>query len=121
VSARPRAQGVKVVRIEEFRHLSELLVIVDTHRCGVCRKSDRSVQVLSLSQPILGHVVHAGIELSPDTPLRYVGPRIAVGAHDYLSPHPGGMPVFSCKKHCSTPGWRVSKMKFHDTILPPLK
>ena len=90
------AQGVKVVRIEELRHPSELPVVVDTHRCGVCRKDNRGVQVLSLPQHLFRHVVHAGIELSPDTPLRYVGPRIVVGAHDaHLSPHPGGVPVSS--------------------------
>ena len=93
------AQGVEVVRIEEFRHLSELLVIVDTHRCGVCLKSDRSVQVLSLSQPTLGHVVHAGIELSPDTSLLYVDSGIVVDPLYQLSPHPGGVPMSSLRKN----------------------
>ena len=100
-----------------------LLVVVDAQRCAVRRELDQGIEVLPLSELLLCLVIHERVELAPDIALEDVLCVLVVGAHDvYLSPHPGGMPVLSCRKStCSTPGWRVSKMRFHDTILLPLK
>ena len=101
------------------------------------KQRDEDVQPDSLSKAQAGQVKCGADESAPQNHSResseenlcYEKKKVAGDAassfsgavpHDSLSPHPDGMSMFY-KKHCSTPGWRLSKMRFHDTILPPLE
>ena len=116
------AQDVKGVRVHKLRELVEFSVVVDAQRGAVRPELNQDVEVLSLSELLLCLVIHVGIKAPTDASVEDVGPRIVVGAHGKpLSSSRRSAYVFPQEKHCSTPGRRVSKMRFHDTILPPLK
>ena len=98
------AQGVELIRIEEPTKLVELPGVVDAQRGAVRRELDQDVEVLSLSELLLCLVIHERVELAPDIALEDVLCVLVVGAHDvYLSPHAGGLPVFSCKNTARRP------------------
>ncbi len=93
------AQDVERVGAEKLAELTEFLVVVDAQRCAVRRELDQGIEVLPLSELLLCLVIHERVELAPDIALEDVLCVLVVGAHDvYLSPHPGGMPVLSCRK-----------------------
>jgi len=117
------AQGVELVRIEEPTKLVELPGVVDAQRGAVRRELDQDVEVLPSSELLLRLVIHISVEPAPDVAPGDVLRVLVVGAHDaHLSPHPGGVPVSSLGGSTAS-GARMaaSKMRFHDTILLPLK
>ena len=102
------------------------------------KQRDEDVQPDSLSKAQAGQVKCGADEPAPQNHSResseenlcYEKKKVAdnaasssgIVAHDTtLSSPRRNACVFSQGKHCSTPGWRLSKMRFHDTILPPLK
>jgi len=98
------AQDVERVGAEKLAELTEFLVVVDAQRCAVRRELDQGIEVLPLSELLLCLVIHERVELAPDIALEDVLCVLVVGAHDvYLSPHPGGLPVFSCKNTARRP------------------
>ena len=117
------AQSVELVGTKELREFVKFPRVVDAQRGAVCRELNQGVEVLPLSELLLCLIVQECVELAPDTSPDDVFCVLVVGAHDaHLSPHPGGVPVLSLrKKTLLNAGWRVSKMRFHDAILLPLK
>ena len=115
-------QGIESVGIKEFAESAKLPVVINTQRSAVCSELDQGIQVLPSSELLLCLMIQERVELAPDTPVHDMFRVLVIRTHDgSLSPYLDGVSVLSLRKHCSTPGWRLSKMRFHDTILPPLK
>ena len=115
------AQGVELIRIEEPTKLVELPGVVDAQRGAVRRELDQDVEVLPSSELLLRLVIHISVEPAPDVAPGDVLRVLVVGAHDAnLSPHPNGT-VRVLQKTLLDARMAASKMRFHDTILLPLK
>ena len=110
-------QGIESVGIKEFAESAKLPVVINTQRSAVCSELDQGIQVLPSSELLLCLMIQERVELAPDTPVGDVFRVLIVDAHDEsLSSPRRSACVFSQEKHCSTPGWRVSKMRFYDAI-----
>ncbi len=116
------AQGIESIRVKELTESIELLGTVDAQRGAVRRELDQGIEVFSIPELFFCLIVQECVELAPDTPVHDMFRVLVIRTHDgSLSPYLDGVSVLSLRKHCSTPGWRLSKVGFHDTILPPLK
>ena len=115
------AQSVELVETKELREFVKFPRVVDAQRCAVRRELDQGIEVFPIPELFFCLIVQECVELAPDTTLNDVFRVLVIGTH---SGHPLSSPGRNCPCFIKTlldARMAASKMRFHDTILLPLK